>query len=448
MAMLDQEQSFERSLERCLQDLERTGDIEACLRRYSQHADRLRPLLEMAQLARHYYKYVPEPPDGLVSGRERLLAAAAQQRARSALKSEAVMQSTKGQRRKLAFAMRFVGVLSAIVLGTVALGGGIAWAANDSLPGDVLYPVKITIEDARLALTSVPNHQVDLLLEFVEERVDEIQRLSATEYSVPGEVIARIERHIEQALTYAAQLPSDEEMVDTLGQIAMRTRTQAELLELMQPTASQQARTMLIQAAAIYRQGSEAAETGLGDPQTFRSRYRHQQGEPESTSEPRVMTITPGNDAEHGQEYQGCDQGRECTPTGTSNMTPQGPQATQSPNTPHAPQPSPWGPQSTPEPQPSPQNPQPTPEPQPTSQNSQPTPEPQPSPQNPQPTPKPQLTPEPQPSPQNPQATPGNPQATSSPQSTPPGSEVQPSPQATPQGTQATPKSNPTPKGP
>ena len=75
------EVSLEKSLEHCLQELARTNDVETSLRRHPQHADRLRPLLETAQMTRRHFEAVPEAPNGLVAGRERLLAIAAQQRA-------------------------------------------------------------------------------------------------------------------------------------------------------------------------------------------------------------------------------------------------------------------------------------------------------------------------------------------------------------------------------
>ena len=112
--------------------------------------------------------------------------------------------------------MRFVGVMLAIIVGTATLGGGVAWAASDSLPGDLLYPVKIAVEDARLTFTAAPQDQIDLVLGFVEERVEEIQGLLEIEHPVPDEAIARMEQHIEQALAYAAQISSDQEMVDAL----------------------------------------------------------------------------------------------------------------------------------------------------------------------------------------------------------------------------------------
>jgi hypothetical protein len=397
-------QSLDRALELCLQDLARTGDAEDSLRRCPKHADQLRPLLGMAQAVQRCYDDIPAAPGGLRSGRECLLAAAAQQRARlSSATSEAgipTTQTTRGRKTRFAPAMRLVRVLLAVVVGVAALGGGIAWAASDSLPGDLLYPAKAMAEDVHLALASVPKDQVDLALGFVDERVEEIQGLLEMGRHVPDETIARMEQHIQQALVSAARVSSDEEMVNVLGQIAMRTRTQVQTLERMQLTVSHQDRATLAQAVAICRQGAEAAKAGLGDPRAFRLRYRHPQRTPEPTSRPGMMTVTPGDNQKRHQE---CKQ-HKCTPTSTPHTMPHGPQET-------------------------PRAPRTRPGPQPTSQ-------------------KPRLTPELQSTPQKPKTTPHGSHMTPDPQTTPSGSQATSSPRSTTQGSQTTPKPRSSKKGP
>jgi AraC-like DNA-binding protein len=361
--------SFDQALERCLRELTRMGDVEASLRRYPQYASRLRPLLEAAQMARRYYEAVPEPPGGLAAGRERLLATAAQQRARTVSATSATRTAIPrrmGQRMRLALATRLVAVLLAVIAGTAVLGAGAVWAAGGSLPGDLLYPVKLAAEDVRLALTSAPADQVDLALRFVERRAEEVRTLAEAGRQVPDETTARMEAHIEHALTQTAWA-SDEEMSSLLTSIAERTRAQVRLLEQVQATAPQQARPGLARAVTVCQRGAEAAEDGLNDPQAFRRRYRHQQGaspEPvegtpqptnEPTGEPELATATPGSDQEQEQErYQQRELEHEGTPVSTPQMTPHGTQATP------APQATPHGPQPTAAPQATPHSPQPT----------------------------------------------------------------------------------------
>ena len=72
-----------------------------------------------------------------------------------------------------------VSALAAIIVLSV-LAGGTAYAAQGSLPGDLLYPVKTGGEDARLLLTVDSAARVELNLEFARARLQEISRLVNT----------------------------------------------------------------------------------------------------------------------------------------------------------------------------------------------------------------------------------------------------------------------------
>jgi hypothetical protein len=87
------------------------------------------------------YTQVPPPPDGLVAGRERLLAEAARLRGPSPALSgrdrHRVTREARPQRRqnvKLILAYRLIAAVLAVVVGTAVLGGGTVLVAADSLP--------------------------------------------------------------------------------------------------------------------------------------------------------------------------------------------------------------------------------------------------------------------------------------------------------------------------
>jgi hypothetical protein len=67
--------------------------------------------------------------------------------------------------------------MSIVLIVTLLLslvGGGTVYASQDSLPGDWLYPVKMAVEDARLALTS---EEGGLYQQLAGERVEEVLTL-------------------------------------------------------------------------------------------------------------------------------------------------------------------------------------------------------------------------------------------------------------------------------
>jgi hypothetical protein len=384
--------AVDQALEHCMQELARTGDVEASLELYPQYADQLRPLLEVARAAHRHFEAVPEAPGGLTAGRERMLAAAARHRAQGsrAISATKGVGGRAGSRRiRLGLALRFIAIVLVIFGGIAALGGGVVWAAGDSLPGDRLYPVKLMVEDVRLALATTPDARIDLELWFIEVRTDEVEALATAERLVPDETFVRMEWHVTRVLTQAAWA-SDDAIAGLLERIAGRIRAQTQRLEQAQATSSPQARADLERAAVICRWGVEEAESGLDDVQAFRRRHRDQSGTPRPTHELEWMTATPRGDQE-----------QSLTATPTPQATPWGSQMTPSPRSTlggdlatRTPRPTPRPLQVTPEPRPTSQGGEATHQPSTTPQHQQETPMPHPTLQGPQMTPRPQHTPQ------------------------------------------------------
>jgi hypothetical protein len=289
--------SLEQSLEQALQEMSRTADIEVILGQHPQYADQLRPLLQAARMARHHYERVPVAPGGLVAGRERFLAAAREQQQR-AMPLVPAPRPARGILRgiRLALPVKLASTLLMVVLVAVLAGTATVWAARDSLPGEALYPVKLAVEDARLALASSQESRVDLALRFVEERAGEIRALAAAGRDVPAEALARMEQQAGRALDQAARVP-EERTAALLMQIRTRMTNQAQQLEQARTRASGMAQGHLEQAAVVCRRAAEMAQVGLQDPPAFRlqQQKREQQQTPagEQQREQRRNRNTP-----------------------------------------------------------------------------------------------------------------------------------------------------------
>lgn len=79
----------------------------------------------------------------------------------------------------LAYLRRPASITVAALLMLALSSGGIAYAAEGTLPGDVLYPVKVAvIEPLRVALASSPEASASLQMAFAERRVDEAATLA------------------------------------------------------------------------------------------------------------------------------------------------------------------------------------------------------------------------------------------------------------------------------
>ena len=330
-------------------------------------------------------------------------------------------------------------VLTTIVLVlALALGGtgGTVYAAQGALPTDTLYGVKLWSEDVRLGLTAAPQDQANLLLEFAQRRVQEITALSAAGDSPLEPVANRLRAEVDAALQIAAGA-DDATRAQVLTQIQAQTQRGLQGLAQAQVNASGQAVPVLDQVRTLLQERDQLCQTGLADPQAFRSqlgdltrdqdRLREQTGTPQASGtqdqdQLREQTGTPqkGPDFSRtpeptGTAQRGPDFSRTPEPTGTAwrgpdpSRTPEpigtaqrGPDPSRTPepigtalgpaltNTPAAPGPQPT--QAGPGPQPTDAGPQLTPAepgPQPTDPGPQPTqagPGPQPTDAGPQPT--------------------------------------------------------------
>ena len=239
------ERSPEQILERCLQGLAHTGDTERVLQRHPRQAGHVRPLLDVARATSRYYADVPEPPGRLAAGRSRLLDAAAQQRERAPATQTSTSRQKGKPKMKLFFATKLIGAILAVVIGVTTVGGGVALAANDSIPGDVLYPVKLTGEDLRMSLASTPAGQAELALQFADERVAEAKTLVERGDPVPETVVTRMELHVLQAMNQAAWA-SDEEMPSLLEQISVSYYGSDTPLNQVANVAVEDARTLSV----------------------------------------------------------------------------------------------------------------------------------------------------------------------------------------------------------
>lgn len=106
----------------------------------------------------------------------------APQRARVWAKVEGQLRADSSplQARRPGPVLRPAYALAAIGLAVVLMGGTTAaYASEAALPGDPLYPVKRSLEAARLALSLTEEGDANLAAAFADRRLDEIESLSA-----------------------------------------------------------------------------------------------------------------------------------------------------------------------------------------------------------------------------------------------------------------------------
>jgi hypothetical protein len=146
---------LQAALDDCLQSLLSGTDLSVCLARYPQHVSELRPLLELAVTICAVSTPAPVVA-ARVAGLDRALQAVAERRA---FRSKPAFAFSFGQRTKFgdstpqprrarpALQMAF----ALVIVLAVVIGGAFA-ASAASLPGDVLYPVKLAGQQVQVTL--------------------------------------------------------------------------------------------------------------------------------------------------------------------------------------------------------------------------------------------------------------------------------------------------------
>ena len=167
---------FEDILAQCIEDIKAgRSSIEDCLDRYPSMREQLEPLLRIALEIR-------EPPDVRPSASFKV-------RARVQLMDQIHGRQAvtkwpwfryNSQVKPIPYRRRFsmVRLIVAIVLTLSAVGGGTLYAAQASLPGDTLYSVKLSTEQAGMMLPGDDAARAERALNFADRRVEEMAALA------------------------------------------------------------------------------------------------------------------------------------------------------------------------------------------------------------------------------------------------------------------------------
>ncbi|HEV2123404.1 MAG TPA: DUF5667 domain-containing protein [Chloroflexota bacterium] len=179
----------------------RTGaSFDECLTQYPQHASELRPLLELASIANQLAP-VRAPGDVKARARARLWAA----------------MEAKEQRRPWwqmggnVFQRLQPAMIAACASAFLLFGSsGALVASAGALPGDRLYPVKLAVEEARLATVAARGDEAaEALLrnELAQRRIEEANALAQHGRPVPPGLIEAAVTHERAADVAASQAP-------------------------------------------------------------------------------------------------------------------------------------------------------------------------------------------------------------------------------------------------
>ncbi|HTP06792.1 MAG TPA: DUF5667 domain-containing protein [Anaerolineae bacterium] len=160
-------------LANCLDVLERPGaTVEQSVAPYPDQRRSLSELLSIAQALRAAPAVTPSL-DFRLDARQQLIARLPSRRSRRS----GIVDKFSAWCRRFVNHQRLLGRTAFILFVGMMFGASVAVASAESLPNDMLYPVKRTIEQARLIFTPDAAARSNLCLAFAGERLAEMQRL-------------------------------------------------------------------------------------------------------------------------------------------------------------------------------------------------------------------------------------------------------------------------------
>ncbi len=199
-------------------------------------------------------------------------------------------------------------VILAVVLFALSSIGGTVYAAQGSLPDDLLYPVKILVEDIQVGLETDPEDRLDLYASFASRRLQEIQAQIAAGEEVSEKALALLDKHTQKMLEQAAEL-DDRGFNNALLQIEENLQKQNQMMAEMGKEHPQGGAPGLLKVQEKILERLELVENGKKEPQGFKDKVKEQkeksdnpgQGKKEDNGSSNKPETPPGQENNNGK---------------------------------------------------------------------------------------------------------------------------------------------------
>ena len=164
-------------------------------------------------------------------------------------------------------------IISILVIAGLLFGGGATVnAAQNDLPDQPLYGLKLWSEELSVRFQNDPKQKVERLMDLAQVRLQEMMRLTDANQAVPDQVRQRLQDHIQQALQICATL-DDPAMDRTLLQVRDRLQQQDRDMEKLQLHAAQNEQPILLQTRTMLQQRLQLVDEGLLNHEMFRNAF-------------------------------------------------------------------------------------------------------------------------------------------------------------------------------
>ena len=216
---------FNNILNECLERMLKGESIEQCLKSYTEQAGELEPLLRTALATKQACDIEPRPE---FKARARL-------QFRVALNERFRQPEPMRVRRFFVWQSAWATAVTAVVI-VLLLAGGTVAAADNSMPDQPLYPVKIATEKVREMATSSPLGKAELHAELADRRVAEIIYLASKDDAEKVEATAQLLNTHLATIASLAEVRKDR--MAAPGQVDVAKEDRAATFELTPTPAS------------------------------------------------------------------------------------------------------------------------------------------------------------------------------------------------------------------
>lgn len=244
------------------------------------------------------------------------------------LKESKLQRSADSLFNKLKNTMKIKYAIPAIAGIIILALGGTGFAAQNSLPNDTLYPVKIAIEKVELAISSLGgNHKAEIKLKHALKRLEEVQAL-IEEHQKDGVIEEEEENEemeasetLEEQTEEAIKASDEEENIDKKARIIEKlerlTERHQEVLQRVYDKVPEQAKNAIEHAMEMSEKGHLRAIEALQKTHVNKEKgegNKEEADENEIECETSITCEEGYEPVDTGEEdEQGCPI-RECIP--------------------------------------------------------------------------------------------------------------------------------------
>lgn len=153
-------------------------------------------------------------------------------------------------------------------------GGVTVAAAQNSMPQDTLYGLKVWSEDARLNIITDPLTDFALSLEFMGRRAVEIQAILDAGEMPSAELLESYQNRIEQTLQLALNMPEDQ-VKQSLELVRSRLIIQQQNLQQLQTAGLSDTLQLRTQIVEMLQTRIAWSEEGISEPDALKVKLQN-----------------------------------------------------------------------------------------------------------------------------------------------------------------------------